>query len=154
MTERCIELVKRFEGFVPHIYICPAGYPTIGYGHVVLEHEIERFKDGITEEEAEELLKQDLLRRERRILPWIKVVIHPWMLDAILSFVFNIGCWAFYSSTLRRKLNRGEFLGAADEFPRWVYSRGRKLRGLVRRRAAERELFLEGVERLWVMRWI
>ena len=148
MTERCIELVKRFEGFMPHLYLCPAGYPTIGYGHLVLKHEIQRFKDGITEEEAEELLRKDLLKREKRIKPWIKVEIHPYMLDALLSFVYNVGCWAFYGSTLRRKLNREEFYDAADEFLRWVYAGGRKLRGLIRRRQAERELFLEGVNLL------
>ena len=53
MTERCIELVKKFEGFVPHIYKCPAGLPTIGYGHVVTKNEFEKFKNGITKEEAE-----------------------------------------------------------------------------------------------------
>lgn len=148
MTNRCIELVKKFEGFRNKIYLCPAGYPTIGYGHVVLKHEKEKFKNGITQEEAEELLILDLAKREIKITPWIKVEIHPWMFDAILSFVFNVGIWAFYRSTLRRKLNRGEFYDAANEFLKWVYAGGRKLKGLVRRRQAERELFLEGLQLL------
>lgn len=68
------------------------------------------------------------------------------MLDALVSFAFNVGTHAFEISTLRRKLNREEYLDAADEFLRWVYAGGRKLRGLVRRREAERALFLEGLK--------
>ena len=148
MTPRCVELVKRFEGFVPHIYRCPAGYPSIGYGHVVRPGEEELFKDGITEEEAERLLITDLAKVELKLWPLIKVTIHPWMMDALISFSFNVGLYAFRASTLRRKLNSKDFGDAADEFLRWVYAGGRKLRGLVRRRKAERALFLEGLEEM------
>lgn len=60
VTEEGLNLVKRFEGFSPTIYICLAGYPTIGYGHVVLAHEEDQFAAGITQAEATELLRKDL----------------------------------------------------------------------------------------------
>lgn len=146
MTERGIELIKRFEGFSPVIYICPAGYPTIGYGHVVKPEEAERFRNGITREEAEELLKKDLIKFEtgvRRLLKGIHL--HDYCIDALTSFAYNCGLYSFRASTLRRKILSGELFEAADEFLRWVYAGGRKLPGLVRRRQAERELFLEGL---------
>ncbi|WP_375333932.1 lysozyme [Candidatus Tisiphia endosymbiont of Xenochironomus xenolabis] len=62
---------------------------------------------------------------------------------ALISFVFNCGAGAFQASSLRQKLLRGEYLSAADEFPKWVYARGVKLKGLVRRRLVEREIFLQ-----------
>lgn len=145
MTDRGIELIKRFEGFSPAVYICPAGYPTIGYGHVVMPEEKERFKAGITKEEAEDLLITDLMRFEKRIKPLIKVEITEPMLDAIISFSYNTGIGAFQRSTLRQKLNRGEFMDTADEFLKWTYAGGQRLRGLLLRRQAERELFLQGV---------
>lgn len=146
MTERGIELIKKFEGFSSMIYFCPAGYPTIGYGHVVLPEEREKFRDGITEEEGEELLKSDLMKFERLIKTNLKAVkLHEYCFDALISFTYNIGFYAFRASTLRRKIINGELLSAGDEFLRWVYAGGKRLKGLVVRRYLERELFLEGV---------
>ncbi len=146
MTERCLELVKKFEGFSPVVYLCPAGYPTIGYGHVVRPEEMERYASGITKEEAEELLRQDLQRFEVGIKGLLKgVKLGEYSMDALLSFTYNVGLYAFKASTLRKKILRGELLSAADEFLKWVYAGGRRLEGLVRRRQAERALFLEGV---------
>mgnify|MGYP000616131756 CR=1 FL=1 len=148
MTPRCIELVKEFEGFRSKPYLCPAGYLTIGYGHVVTPQEKERLVKSITEEEALRLLVWDLIKVEWRLYPLIHVLIHPWMRDALVSFAFNVGIYAFRASTLRRKLNAGDFWDAADEFLRWVYAGGRRLKGLVRRREAERALFLEGLREM------
>lgn len=146
MTERCIKIVKKFEGFSPMVYLCPSGYPTIGYGHVVTPEEKERFAKGITKEEAEELLIRDLMRFERGIKGLLKgVLLHEYCIDALTSFTFNTGLYAFRASTLRRKIIRGDHIDAADEFLRWVYAGGRKLKGLVLRRQAERKLFLEGI---------
>lgn len=147
MTETGIELVKRFEGFSPKVYLCPAGYPTIGYGHVVTPEERERFARGITKEEAEELLKIDLAKFEKGVRAHLKGArLHDYCIDALVSFSYNVGLYAFQSSTLRRLILRGELLDAADQFLRWVYAGGRKLKGLELRRRAERELFLEGIE--------
>jgi lysozyme len=146
MTERCLELVKKFEGFSPVVYLCPAGYPTIGYGHVVTPEEMERFKAGITRKEAEELLKQDLYRFEAGIKGLLKEIkLNDYCLEALISFSYNVGLYAFKASTLRKKILRGELLSAADEFLKWVYAGGRRIEGLMRRRQAERALFLEGV---------
>lgn len=146
MTERGIELVKRFEGFSPTIYICPAGYPTIGYGHVVTPEEKERYRGGINREEAEDLLRKDLVRFESGVRAQLKgVKLHEYFIDALVSFAYNVGLYAFKISTLRRLILRGELYDAADQFLRWVYGGGRRLRGLKLRRRAERELFLEGV---------
>lgn len=151
MTEKCIELVKHFEGFSPKVYVCPAGYFTIGYGHVIPKSQFHLWKDKIlSKEEAEELLVSDLLKVEYLIkkMKLIAVDIHPYMLDALISFSFNVGVFAFERSTLRRKLNRSEFRDAADEFLKWVYAGGKKMKGLIRRRKAEKEVFLEGVKYL------
>lgn len=141
-TERCIELIKRFEGFSPKPYLCPAGYWTIGYGHVITAQDKDNYRDPITEAEAEALLKKDVFKAEKAVLRLIKVPLTDGQFDALVDFVFNLGGGALQRSTLRAKLNRGEYLDAADEFLKWVWAGGRKLKGLVRRRIAERELFL------------
>lgn len=143
MTEKCIELVKKYEGFSAVPYLCPAGYPTIGYGHVITKEET--FQYPISKEFAEQLLIQDLVKIEKLVKPMIKVDIHPYMLDAIISFSYNVGVYAFKASTLRKKLNNYEWYECADQFLRWVYAGGRILKGLIKRRQEERALFLEGV---------
>lgn len=146
-TERCINLIKKYEGFSPKPYICPAGYVTIGYGQVLGPKEtLHKFKDlRITEKEATEFLYKKVFADYVIIKPWIRVKMHPYMWDAILSFVYNVGTGKFRASTLRRKINSAMFYDAANEFMKWVYAGGKVLKGLVRRRTEEKELFLEGV---------
>lgn len=145
MTERCVKLVKKFEGFSPVPYLCPAGYWTIGYGKVIGKE----YKDiRVTEEEAEKMLIEDLLKVEKTIKPMIKVNIHEWMLDALISFSYNVGCWAFKVSTMRKKINEGRLLDAADEFMKWIFAGGKPLAGLIRRRKAEKILYLEGLQKI------
>lgn len=146
MTEKCIELIKTFEGFSTTIYICPAGYNTVGYGHVVLPEEKEKYVKGISKEEAEELLIKDLIRYETGVKSLLSgVKLHEYCIDALISFVYNCGLYNLKASTLRRKILRGDLLEAADEFLKWVFAGGKKLQGLVKRRQAERALFLEGL---------
>lgn len=137
ITQNGINLIKRFEGFSAHIYICPAGYPTIGYGHVVKEHEREIFKNGITEEQAEELLRLDVQEAEGGVLRLITVPLTDNQFDALVSFTFNLGAGALQRSTLRWKVNREEHEEAPAEFMKWVWAGGKKLEGLIRRREAE-----------------
>jgi lysozyme len=132
-----LDLIKRFEGFSPTVYICPAGYPTIGYGHVVKPHEREVFASGITTEQAEALLRQDVQTAERAVLHLITVPLTDGQFDALVSFTFNLGAGALQRSTLRRKVNRGDHATVPAEFRKWVWAGGRKLEGLVRRRGAE-----------------
>jgi GH24 family phage-related lysozyme (muramidase) len=145
VTEDGIDLIKRFEGFSPTIYICPAGHPTIGYGHVILEDEKERFSAGIDQEEGEDLLRRDAQLAERAVLRLINVPLTDGQFDSLVSFTFNLGGGALQRSTLRRKLNRQEFEAAAGEFRRWVWAGGRKLKGLIKRREAEAALFRDNV---------
>lgn len=137
-----IELIKSFEAFSPTVYICSGGYPTLGYGHVITESERDKFAKGISDEEAEDLLKRDLQKTERAITRLVKVPLTQNQFDALCSFTFNVGSGALQRSTLRMKINREEFEEAADEFLKWIWAGGKKLRGLIRRRQAERQVFL------------
>jgi lysozyme len=137
ITQAGLDLIKQFEGFSPTVYICPAGYPTIGYGHVVNPDERQQFASGITAKQAERLLRQDVQTTERAVLRLITVPLTDGQLDALVSFTFNLGAGALQRSTLRRKVNRGDHATVPAELRKWVWARGRKLEGLARRREAE-----------------
>lgn len=139
ITQNGLDLIKRFEGFSRTVYFCPASYPTIGYGHVVKDDE--DFSSGIDEAQAEELLRQDAQIAERAVLRLISVPLTDGQFDALVSFTYNLGSGALQRSTLRRKINREEHGEVPDQFIRWVWASGRKLKGLVRRRNAEANLY-------------
>ena len=141
VTEEGLNLIKRFEGFSHTIYTCPAGYPTIGYGHVVLAHEQDQFATGVTQAEAAELLRRGVRIAERAVLRLISVPLTDGQFDALVSFAFNLGAGALQRSTLRRKVNRGEHEGVPEELMKWVWADGRRLPGLVRRRRSESILY-------------
>jgi lysozyme len=142
MTKRTgpagVALVKRFEKLELAAYLCPAGRWTIGYGHTGPDvHE----GMTITEERAEELLRIDLAEAEEpvnRLCPGLGQN----QFDAVVSFVFNLGAGNFSSSTLLLEIKEGDVMAAALEFPKWRHSAGKPLKGLLRRRFAEAELFL------------
>ncbi len=144
LTDEGLALIKRFEGFASEIYICPGGWPTIGYGHVVRDGEQVRFADGIDEATAKELLRRDVESAERAVPRLIRVPLEDGQFDALSSFAFNLGAGALQRSTLRRKVNREEHDAVPVEFRRWVWAGGRKLKGLVRRREAEAEFYAGG----------
>jgi len=135
------DLIKKYEGLKLTSYLCPAGVPTIGWGHTYGV----KLNRTISVEEAEVLLDHDYQEAEDDVLEVVTVPLTENQLGALTSFVFNLGQGALKASTLRRKLNSGDYTGAADEFNRWVYSKvngvGTKLNGLVKRRADERKLF-------------
>lgn len=141
ITQEGLDLIKRFEGFSPTIYICPAGYPTIGYGHLIQDGEKDRFAAGIDQKEGEELLRQDVRWAERGVLRLIDVPLTDGQFDALVSFTFNLGSGALQRSTLRRKVNRCEHDEVPAQLMRWVWAGGRKLKGIVRRRRAEALLY-------------
>lgn len=133
------DLIKKYEGCKLEAYKCPAGIWTIGYGHTgqdVFEGKT------ITQQEADSLLSKDLTRFEKFLNRIIKVPINQNQFNALVSFTYNLGIGALQNSTLLKKLNNNDFIGAANEFDRWVYAGGKKLEGLVRRRKEEKELFL------------
>jgi len=138
------DLIKEFEGLRLTQYKCSGGMPTIGYGHVIRKNE--QVASPVTEAQAEALLDQDVKIVQAALRCYCHVPLTPFQEAALISFIFNLGAGAFQSSTLRQKLNRSEYILAADEFPKWVHAGGRKLHGLVRRRAVERNLFLTEVE--------
>ena len=141
ITQRGLDLICRFEGFSPVIYICPAGYPTIGYGHLITEANKEQFLDDIDELEALDLLRGDVARAERAILRLITLPLTDGQFDALVSFTFNLGAGALQRSTLRRKINRGEYDEVPAEFMKWVWAGGRKLKGLLKRRMEESNVY-------------
>ncbi|MET0155769.1 MAG: lysozyme [Rickettsiales bacterium] len=142
ITQHGINLIKRFEGFEPRIYLDAAGLPTIGYGHLLRPGEAEMFVNGISEAAGEALLIKDVLLAEQAVLRLITVPLTDGQFDALVSFTFNLGGGALQRSTLRRKVNREEHDAVPPEFLRWVWAGGKKLRGLVRRREAEAAFYL------------
>jgi len=136
-SQRGLDLIKSFEGLRLTAYRCPADIPTIGYGTTAGV----KMGDTITKERAEELLREDVKRFEGYIERLVKVPLTQGQWDALSSFVYNLGPGALEKSTLLRLLNAGDYSGAAAQFDRWVYASGKKLSGLVKRRAAERALF-------------
>ncbi|MGO4701721.1 lysozyme [Dyella sp. 2RAB6] len=134
-----IALIKQFEGLRSCAYPDAAGIWTIGYGHTGDEV---RSGARIDAAQADGLLRQDLSTAEQAVRAWVTEPLAQASFDAMVSFVFNVGATAFAGSTLLRKLNAGDFEGAAAEFERWRYAGGRVLPGLLRRRIAERTLFL------------
>lgn len=141
ITRDGLNLIKEFEGFEPEIYLDAAGLPTIGYGHLIRKGEHEMFKNGISESAAEALLAKDVWAAESAVLRLIRVPLRDSQFDALVSFTFNLGGGALQRSTLRRKVNREEHEEVPHEFMRWVWAGGRKLKGLVRRRFTEAELY-------------
>lgn len=137
--QKGLELIKHFEGLRLKSYQCSAAVWTIGYGHTA------GVKPGdlITTEEADAFLRQDIAESERSVSRYVSVPLTQHQFDALVSFTFNLGSGNLRTSTLLKKLNTGDYPAAAEEFLRWVNAGGKKLSGLVRRREAERALFLE-----------
>lgn len=133
-----INLIMKFEGCRLTAYKCPSGVWTIGYGHT------KGVKKGmkITKSKAVSYLKQDLLVYENAVNKYVKVPLKQNQFDALVSFTFNCGVGALRTSTLLKKLNKKDYVGASNEFLRWNKSNGKVLNGLTRRRKEEKKLFL------------
>lgn len=133
-------LLMPFEGKHLTAYLDPPGIPTICYGHT----KGVKLGDRATDAQCTEYLKEDLAVADAAVTRLVKVKITQETRAALISFVYNTGEGNFARSTLLRKLNAGDVRGACNELPRWVYAKGVKLNGLVRRREAEREMCLRG----------
>ncbi|MEG3080825.1 lysozyme [Halomonas sp. 5021] len=134
-------VVSFYEGYEPTAYQDPVGIPTICYGHTATA----RMGQTLSQKQCTELLKADLGHAFEVVDRHAQIKLPAPTRAALASFVYNVGEGAFARSTLLRKLNQGDLRGACQELPRWVYAQGRKLKGLVNRRATERELCLAGV---------
>lgn len=138
ISKKGIDLIKEFEGCRLEAYQDAVGVWTIGYGHT---HAV-KAGDIITGEQADSFLREDAQVAEITVDGAVKVPLNQNQFDALVSFTFNLGVKNFVGSTLLEKLNEGDNQGAADEFLKWHNAGGKMLPGLLRRRAAERELFL------------
>ena len=153
------ELMHRYEGCRNRPYLCPAHIWTIGYGHVLYQQQIRlpmvgqtcRKEYPLTEgdnrvwskDEINSLFATDVGSFERGVLRLVPgVSSRQGAFDALVSFAFNAGLGNLQRSQIRIKANRGEWQAAADAFMSWTKGGGRVLPGLVKRRQAERALFL------------
>ncbi len=144
-SENGIALIRRWEGLELESYQDIAGVWTIGYGHT----ETAGPNQKISEREAEDLLKRDLEPRERAVGDLTSVSLNQNEFDALVSFVYNVGVGAYKNSTARKRLNRGDRVGAAEALT-WFNKATiggvlREVNGLKRRRASEQALFLTPV---------
>lgn len=133
-----LALTKRFEGLNLDSYQDQVGVWTIGYGHTGPS-----VHGGltITEDQADQLLRSDIAAAVTCVNGAVTATINQNQFDALVDFVFNLGCSALLSSTLLRDLNAGDFAAAATQFLLWDHAGGVVISGLHRRRQAERDLF-------------
>lgn len=138
-SERCTELIKRYEGLSLKPYLCPAGKWTIGYGHT---KGVSATTPPITANQAEEMLAEQIQQFADGVRPLVKVPVTQDQFDALVSYAYNRGLGAFQRSTVLAHLNSGDYQRAAEAFfddnERY---RQKKWGGLIRRRNDERALF-------------
>lgn len=142
-SEKGVRFIAEFEGFRADAYLCPAGVPTIGYGHT----KGVELGDTISEEEALALLHRELEEYEGYVANMVRVDLRQHEFDALVSFIYNIGPSNFGNSSTLKYLNNNNRLRAGDRMLVWNKARDkngrlRTLRGLSRRRKSERKLFL------------
>ena len=140
INEKGLELIKSFESLRLDSYRCPAGIATVGWGHTGPDV---RIPMTITLEEAETLLKGDVARFERGVEAMIaNAPTTDDQFSAMVSLSFNIGLGKFATSTVLKRHKLGNHVGAANAFLMWNRAGGQILKGLMRRREAERKLYL------------
>lgn len=136
-----LALLMTFEGKENKAYLDVVNVPTICYGST-RGVQLGQYK---TDKECVTLLDAEASEYVSHVLELITVPLTQGQLDALVSFTYNLGRGSLYRSTLRRKLNAGDYCGAASEFPKWNKAGGRVLKGLVKRRAQEQALFNQGL---------
>ncbi|MCU0534529.1 MAG: glycoside hydrolase family protein [Hydrococcus sp. Prado102] len=146
ISQNCLDLIKKWEGFRANAYLDPVGIPTIGYGTICYPNGQKiQIGDVISESEAEDLLKLKCDEFAEVVNNVVTVTLNQNQFDALISFCYNVGARAFQESTLLKKLNAGDFKGAAEQFLRWnkATKNGVKivLEGLTNRRKDEKALF-------------
>lgn len=137
-----LNLIKRFEGFVPRIYNDVSSF-AIGYGHNFPESERRKYQNGITREEADSLLMKDVENVENNIKKYVTVPLNQNQFDALVSMLFNTGSAPIITGTLGKLLNGGDYEGASNEMLKWIHGPDRKiLPVLENRRQQEASLFI------------
>nr|DAQ81604.1 MAG TPA: endolysin R21 like protein [Caudoviricetes sp.] len=135
-----VPFVSDFEGLRTAAYLDPVGIPTICYGST---HGV-RIGDQKTKAECDRLLETELLQYLVAVDTYVNVPMPDTRRAALTSFAYNVGIENFRRSTLVRLMNAGQTRAACDQLTRWVFAKGQFLRGLLRRREAERALCLQG----------
>ena len=140
-------IVSEHEGLVLGTYVDPVGIVTSCYGNTGRDSQGNILRLGVkySEEECLTQLADDLVEFNTAVKKSVKVIISDEELAAYTSFAYNVGMGNFRSSTLLKKLNADDREGACNELPKWKYSKGKELKGLVVRREKEKELCLSGV---------
>ncbi|WP_455480556.1 lysozyme [Bartonella sp. B12(2025)] len=140
-----LALIKQWEGLRLSAYKDTTGVWTIGYGHTSASGKPFVHKGmAITEKQAEELLCQDLRQFENTVEQAVIVSLNHYQFTALVSFCYNVGIEAFCNSTLLKKLNNGDYEAVPTELQKWTKAGGKRLQGLVHRRAAEAGLWAKG----------
>jgi len=137
ISQEGIALIKVFEGCKLESYLCAAGVWTIGYGHTKMVEEGQE----ITQEEADNILLNDLEIYEEAVLKAVEVPLHQHQFDALVSWTFNLGGANLNASTMLKVINKGEYEDVPAQIKRWNKAGGKVLQGLIRRREAEALLF-------------
>lgn len=151
-SEHGKDLLRKWEGLSTEVYLDSGGAPTIGIGHlltkderrsgkIVIGHVEGDYREGLTETQCLELLAQDLQESEDCVNKRVKVYLTQNQFDALVSFVFNVGCQAFSGSTLLRVLNDNRHDEVPAQLRRWVFDNGVRVPGLVNRRQKEIDLW-------------
>jgi lysozyme len=146
VSKKCLDMIKHHEGVRPRPYKCPAGLYTIGVGHLIGDGKTlpPEWNRTLTPDEIDTLLASDIGRFERGVSRLCPRIQHQGQFDALVSFAFNLGLGALQRSTLRMKHNRGDYASVPKEFLKWSKAGGKVLRGLLKRRKDEAELYAKG----------
>lgn len=141
-SEVGLNLIKEFESLELEAYLDPVGIPTIGFGTIKYPDGVRvQLGDRISEEDAEYFLSEDVRKFEQSIRNYVKVELNQNEFDALVSWTYNLGAHNLKTSTMLQKLNLGLYERVPEQMMRWVYARGKKFNGLIRRRRAEADLF-------------
>lgn len=148
--DKGVMAIEGFEGWIPYLYNDPAGFCSIGYGHLIKLSRCDGtepadFKDGITRAEGRELLKRDLAVAQRAVSGAVESQLTEGQYAALVSFTFNVGGGNFRTSTLLKRVNARDFDDVPRQFRRWIYADGRVFKGLQNRREGEISLFFDGI---------
>ncbi len=145
ISKKGLKLIMDFESFRSHPYHCSAGVSTTGYGttHYPNGKRVTMHDKPISEKHAREILEYEInTHYGERTEHYVSSKTTQAQLDSLISFAYNLGVGALKKSTLLKYHNKGKYKAAANEFLKWTHSNGRVLKGLVRRRQDERDLYL------------
>lgn len=152
MSQHGLSLLEQWEGFKLQVYKDSAGLPTIGVGHLLTRSELTsgkiningvpvQYANGLTQQQVNDLLAQDLKPTEQAVNGGVKVALNQNQFDALTSFAFNVGTGAFTGSTLLKVLNQGQYDQVPTQLLRWTRSGGQVVQGLLNRRQNEIKLW-------------